>query len=186
MLFLFIFFAQANINNSANEDSALSEVIGGTTVHADTVEKERLSNFSTEFKNSSKNRADNIALASKSINDEIVMPGEIFSYNEAVGPTTKNNGYKLGHIFIKGKKSKGYGGGVCQVSSTLFNAAEQAGMEIVERHPHSLPVDYVPEDKDAATSYGVIDLKFKNTTDSPVKIKSWIENETVNVSLKRC
>ncbi|MDR1539596.1 MAG: VanW family protein [Clostridiales bacterium] len=139
--------------------------------------------YSTEFSKNSKERNTNIALAAKSINEAVVKPGETFSYNQAIGPTTKKNGYKRAQIFINGKKAYGYGGGVCQVSSTLYNAVEDAGLEIIERHIHSRPVSYVPKGKDAATSYGDIDFKFKNSEPYPIKIKSEIIDNSVFIQI---
>lgn len=89
----------------------------------------------------------------------------------------------MARIFIKGKDSKGYGGGVCQTSSTLYNAVLNAGLEVVERHPHSKSVQYVEKDKDAATDYGGIDFKFKNSLNYPIKIVSIVENGTVKISI---
>ena len=139
----------------------------------------RLSQFSTEFKNPKKARAHNITLAAEKINDSVVEPGGEFSFNEAVGPTTKRNGFKLGMIFNSGRRSQGYGGGVCQVSSTLYNAAKDAGMEITERHEHSLDVGYIERGNDAATSYGVKDLKFKNPHNYRVVVKAYVSNEII-------
>jgi len=92
-----------------------------------------LGECTTRFGSEPKARNENISLAANSIKGKIIEPGEVFSYNDAVGPTTKENGYKRARIFVRGKKALGYGGGVCQVSSTLYNAAESAGMQIVER-----------------------------------------------------
>ena len=143
-----------------------------------------LSTFSTEFKGATKGRKNNIMRACEAINEKTVAPGEVFSFNDNVGPTTKNKGFSLAKIFVKGKESEGYGGGVCQVSSTLYNAALEAGMEIVERHPHSKRVYYVEEGKDAATSYGAIDFKFKNTSAGPVKISSAVTGEKLTVNIE--
>ena len=143
-----------------------------------------LSSFSTEFKNAKKSRAHNIQKATEAINQSVVMPGDTFSFNETVGPTTKRRGYKLGRIFKNKKNSLGYGGGVCQVSGTLFNAVEQAGLEVVERHQHSKPVGYVPEGRDAATSYGVIDFKFRNNLQAPVKIVGFTKDEAVTINIE--
>ncbi len=142
-----------------------------------------LSKFSTSFHKATKGRAHNINRAASLINGAVVMPEQVFSFNEAVGPTTKKNGYKLGKIFIKGKEDYGYGGGVCQVSSTLYNAVEKAGFEIVERHPHSAKVTYVPDDRDAATSYGQIDFKFLNNMPFPIQVISYTSGENVYVEV---
>lgn len=140
---------------------------------------EKLGEFGTDLKNAKKARAHNIALAASKIDGAVIEPGKEFSYNETVGPTTKNNGFKLGMIFISGEKSEGYGGGVCQVSSTLFNAAEKAGMEITERNDHSRPVGYVEPGRDAATSYGVIDFKFVNPREKAVEINAFVKDERI-------
>ena len=144
---------------------------------------EQLGYFLTKFNTKNKARTNNITLASKQIDEITLKPNEIFSYNETIGPAGKESGYKLAKIFVKGKEKEGYGGGICQVSSTLFNAAKVAGMEIVERHAHTGTVSYVEKDQDAATSYGSIDFKFKNTRSYPIKIASKIEDGTLTVSL---
>ena len=118
--------------------------------------------FSTSYEKGNKNRIHNIKRAAEAIDGIIIAPGADFSYNDAVGPTTKANGYKKARIFVRGKDAEGYGGGVCQVSSTLYNAAEAAGLTILERHPHSKAVSYVAKDRDAATSFGGIDLRLSN------------------------
>jgi len=142
-----------------------------------------LGEYTTKFGSKAKARNENISHAANSIKGTVIEPGEVFSYNKTIGPTTKENGYKMARIFVRGKKALGYGGGVCQVSSTLYNAAESAGMEIVERHSHSLPVEYVPKGKDAATSYGSVDLKFKNTSPNPVKIDTAVTENSVTVKI---
>jgi len=142
-----------------------------------------LGEYTTKFTAEPKARNENINHAAETINGVVIEPGEVFSYNKTVGPTTKKNGYKRARIFIKGKKAYGYGGGVCQVSSTLFNAADAADMEIVERHNHSLPVEYVPKGKDAATSYGGIDFKFKNTREYPVEIETKVTDNSLTVQI---
>ena len=145
----------------------------------------KLSEFSTDFRNPKKARAHNIALAAQKIDESIVNPGEEFSFNKAVGPTTKRNGFMLGMIFNSGRRSQGYGGGVCQVSSTLFNSAKQAGMEITERHEHSLDVGYIERGRDAATSHGVKDLRFVNPHDYPVKINAYVMDEKIIIEFHR-
>jgi hypothetical protein len=142
-----------------------------------------LGEFSTEFGDSIAARKANIALASKSINGAVVQPGEIFSYNDTIGPTTQGNGYQKAGIFVNGKQSFGYGGGVCQVSSTLFNAVQRAGLEVIERHNHSRRVTYVPKGKDAATSYGVIDFRFRNNMSYPVSIESSVSGSKILIKI---
>jgi len=146
---------------------------------------EKISEFHTDFKNGKQSRVNNITLATKAIDNKIVESGETFSFNETVGPTGKDNGYMKSKIFIDGKESEGYGGGVCQVSSTLYNACLDAKLTIIERHPHSLPVYYVPEDKDAATSHGGIDFKFKNDFNYSIRINTYILEEKIYVAIDK-
>ncbi|MCL1935955.1 MAG: VanW family protein [Defluviitaleaceae bacterium] len=142
-----------------------------------------LGRFSTKFNINNTPRVENLKLATNAINGKVIEPGAVFSYNETVGPTTEERGFKKSKIFVDGKEKEGFGGGVCQISSTLYNAALNAGMEIIERHKHSKDVAYVEENKDAATSYGVIDLKFKNTHKYPVVINAFIQENTVTVEI---
>ncbi|MCL1924407.1 MAG: VanW family protein, partial [Defluviitaleaceae bacterium] len=102
-----------------------------------------------------------------------------------VGPTTRERGFEKAKIIVNGEEKEGYGGGVCQISSTLYNAAKNAGLEIIERHPHSKEVAYIEKGKDAATSYGGVDLKFKNTLPYSVKIDSYIAGNAVYVQIVR-
>jgi len=192
-IIFFLFFIISGGCSSANPAANSVTGLEKTVVHADTNDVStsrsgtgyglQLSTFSTEYNKKTKGRANNISIASQSINGKVVNPGETFSYNEAVGPTTKKNGYKLARIFKNGEDAEGYGGGVCQVSSTLYNAALEAGLEITERHPHSKDVKYVEEGMDAATSYGSSDLKFINNQSYPIKIRSTAEEGKVTVSI---
>jgi len=138
----------------------------------------------TEYDAKSKNRTTNVQLAAEAINGTVVLPGEAFSFNDTVGATNRARGYKPAKIFVRGKEELGVGGGVCQVSSTLYNAVDSVGMEIIERHPHSKRVYYVPEGRDAATSYGVIDFKFRNVMDCPIKIVARMADGNLTVSLE--
>ena len=107
------------------------------------------------------------------------MPGDTFSYNETIGDTTIENGYKVASVYENGKTSTGVGGGICQVSSTLYSAVLYADLKVVERRNHSLTVGYVPKGQDATVSYGSIDFKFANNTDYPIKISSAANGGTV-------
>lgn len=144
-----------------------------------------IGSFSTKFNIENKPRVQNLLLASRAISGIVIYPGEVFSYNETLGPTTEERGFRQAEIIVKGEKKQGFGGGVCQISSTLYNAALNAGLEIIERHPHSKEVLYVPLNQDAATSYGGIDLKFKNTKLYPIVITSSITENNVIVNIYR-
>ena len=154
------------------------------TEKSDVSQKSQLSaEHKTEFNSKEKNRANNIKRASDAIDGHIVQPGEVFSYNETVGPTIERRGYKKGIIFVDGKKSEGVGGGVCQVSTTLYNAVDELDLEIIERHDHSRPVTYAKKGDEAATSFGVIDFKFKNNKEYPLVINSSVNGGTISVKI---
>jgi vancomycin resistance protein YoaR len=143
-----------------------------------------LAYYETKYDSDESNRGVNITLAANAINGKIIKPGEEFSFNSTVGSTTAEFGYKKATILVNGKKSTSYGGGVCQVSSTLCNAAITAGMTITERHDHSAPVAYIGDGKEAATSNrGKIDFKFKNEKSHAVMINAKAENGTISVTL---
>lgn len=129
-----------------------------------------LASYSSTYSAAATARASNVARAAESVNGTILLPGETFSYNSVIGNPSLANGYKVAPIFENGKSSEGVGGGVCQVSSTLYSAVLYANLEIVERRNHSLTVAYVPKGQDATVSYGSIDFKFKNNTDHPVRV----------------
>ena len=129
----------------------------------------KLSDFSTRYAQGC-NRADNIALAAKKINGKILEKGEVFSFNETVGARTEANGFKSAPVIQDGAFVAGTGGGVCQVSTTLYNAALLSGMGIVEQHPHSLAVGYVEPSFDAMVSGTGCDMKFRNDTEGRVYI----------------
>ena len=135
-----------------------------------------LSQFSTVFTYTDKGRATNIEIAARSISGMIVMPGEEFSFFDVVGECTVPKGYCESTIFYGGELARGIGGGICQVSSTLYNTALIAGMKITERHPHSMRVSYAQPGRDATVNYGYLDLRFVNPYDKPVKIVATAEN----------
>ncbi len=122
----------------------------------------------------------NAQLACNKINGYTIQPGETFSYSNAVGMRTPENGYVQAHV-IGGWD---YGGGVCKISSALYNAAKQSGCTIVERHPHSSPVDYMPAGtKDAAINYPNKDLRFKNTLGYPISISATYDEGGYHISI---
>lgn len=150
----------------------------------DKIFKQTLSKYTTIYDAGNKSRANNIALACKTINGTIILPGETFSYNKVLGNTTKEKGYQLGGAYVGGKVVQAYGGGICQVSTTLYNSVLYANLEIVERYNHSYAVSYVPAGRDATVSYGGKDFKFKNNRKYPIKIVANAKNGVVNISLK--
>lgn len=129
-----------------------------------------ISSFYTTLMNSPEGRTNNIILACEKINGTILESGEIFSFNKTVGKRTSESGYKYAPIFVGNQVVNGIGGGICQISSTLYNVGLQCGMKIIERHPHSLPVKYCPPQLDASVSWGSADFQINNTLGRPVQI----------------
>ena len=122
-----------------------------------------IGSYETEIIDDSPDRVNNIWLTTNLLNNTIIEPGQEFSFNKIVGEPNYERGFRDAVILINGEKSQGMGGGICQVSSTLYNAVLNAGLIIVERHAHSQPVNYVPEGKDA-TTFTDKDFRFVNTT----------------------
>ena len=144
---------------------------------------DKLSTFTTRYDASNYNRSTNIELATKSINGTVIMPGEIFSYNKTIGRTTLEKGYKEGTAYVGGKVVPDVGGGICQVSSTLYNTALLANLEITERSNHLFETSYVSPSRDATVYWGSIDFKFKNTRTYPIKIVGTAKNGVVKIDL---
>ncbi len=142
-----------------------------------------LSSFSTKYSASNTNRSANLALAASNMNGTVLAPGETFSYNEVVGERTAANGFKNAAVYENGKSVDGIGGGVCQVSTTLYSAVLYADLKVVSRQNHSLTVSYVPLGQDATVVDGAIDFKFQNNTDYPIKIVSSAGGGTIDVSI---
>lgn len=130
-----------------------------------------LSSFTTSFATSSEERSTNIRLATRQIDGLTIMPGGSFSFNDIVGERTAARGYKVAHVIINAKLDSGLGGGICQVSTTLYNAILRAGILPTERTHHTIPSTYVPIGMDATVDYGNIDYKFKNTLLYPIYIE---------------
>lgn len=128
-------------------------------------------------------RGKNIRLAVHSIDGTVLSPGETFSLNQAVGPRTQARGYRTAPVFMDAEKVPGIGGGVSQVTGTLFNAAALAGLRIVEVNPHSRPVAYIPVGRDATVALGSKDLKFKNDTGAPVYIAYHFDGRRLRATL---
>lgn len=131
----------------------------------------KLYSFTTYFDASNAERSSNIRLAASKINGTVMPAGERFSFNKTVGARTEGNGFKQAKIIEDGKFVLGFGGGVCQVSTTLYNAAILSGLEIAEYHPHSLAVSYVAPSRDAMVSGSYCDLQFVNNRSTPVYIR---------------
>ena len=138
-----------------------------------------LAEFSTKFSTNDSNRVTNIVLSAKATSDVLLMPGEEFSYNNLTGKRTKSNGYKDAPVIINGKLEQDVGGGVCQVSSTLFNSVLYSGLDVTSRRNHSLKSSYVSIGRDAMVSDGGSDFRFKNPYSHPVYTKNTVSNGVI-------
>ena len=142
----------------------------------------KLGSFTTKF-TAGNDRASNIKVASGNINGTILMPGEEMSASDSMGKRTAANGYKMAGTYLNGETVDGMGGGVCQVSTTLYGAVLRAELEITERSGHSMTVSYVKPAEDAAISDGYKDLKFKNNTNSPIYIEGYTSGGSLTFTI---
>lgn len=139
--------------------------------------------FSTGYAGAGAGRAQNISAGAARLHGKVILPWEVFSVAEALQPFTEANGYAAGGTYIDGQLSESMGGGVCQLSTTLYNALLQTNLTITERHPHSMPVGYVPLGQDAAIAGDYKDLKFQNTSGVPVLLLCEATGDAVKVTL---
>jgi vancomycin resistance protein YoaR len=138
----------------------------------DDIRYKRIGRYVTSYNSHNKNRSTNIQLAANAINNYVVFPGETFSFNKVVGKRTKTRGYLRAKVIVRGEFAEDIGGGICQVSSTLFNAVDNAGLEVTERFSHSRAVPYIPPGRDATVSWYGPDFAFKNKYNQPVLIQA--------------
>ena len=181
--------AAAKKEHSANPDKivkiplTLTQPKVTTIMLQATLFKDTLSTVTTYFSPKKVARTHNVALAAKYMNGTVLNPGETFSYNKTVGPRTAARGFKEAQIFSQGEVVDGLGGGICQVSSTLYMATMKANMKTVSRKNHSFYVDYAPKGQDATVVYGAIDFQFENTSPYPIKIVAYQKNNYIKVSI---
>lgn len=145
--------------------------------------KDKIGTFSTNFSAGNVNRSKNLANAARLINGSVIYPGETFSVHDTISPLTEENGYYEAASYNNGKVEDSLGGGVCQVSTTLYNAVLRAELEIAERSPHSMVVSYVQPSMDAAIAGDYKDFKFKNNTDVPVYIQGGTYGGTISFTI---
>lgn len=134
-----------------------------------------VASFSTALEEGELTRNNNIRLAAEAIDGTRLAPGAVFSFNAIVGPRIREKGYQEAKVIVEGAAAPGIGGGICQVSTTLYNVALLAGMEILERHHHSRPVGYVPLGRDATVAEGSLDLKFRNPTRDTIILRAGVD-----------
>ncbi|WP_281974606.1 VanW family protein [Halobacillus litoralis] len=147
------------------------------------IRTQQIGNYLTYYKKTNKGRTNNISLATEAINNHVVFPGELFSFNKVVGKRTEEKGYVRAPVIVRGELAEDIGGGICQVSSTLYNAVDHAGLKIVERYSHSKKVPYVPPGRDATVSWYGPDFTFKNEFNQPVLIQAKSVNGMVLVHI---
>lgn len=179
-----------NISNSQNNNDQISNGQENTgSIQKESVgvteglEKE-IAKFSTKIMEEDNHRDNNMEISLSKLNGTIVKNGDTFSFNETVGSPTPNEGYEKAGVFVEDKYKKDYGGGNCQVSTTLYNAVLKVdNLKVTERHEHTQEVYYVPLGKDAAVAYGEIDFKFKNNTGHDIKIYGEMTEKEVKIKL---
>lgn len=142
----------------------------------------QLGGYSTPVRADEPDRLTNIRLTAALINNVVLSPGEEFSFNRRTGEPTRERGFVEAPVIVDGRREPGLGGGMCQVSSTLYNAVLAAQLEVVERHPHSQSVSYVPPGRDA-TTYTDKDLRFTNNTRHRLIIRAWVSSRLLRVDL---
>ncbi len=142
-----------------------------------------LADFSTPYDLTETDRNVNLGLAARAVHGKTLMPGETYSFNKEAGERTWDKGYRYANVVVGDHLERGLAGGICQVTTTLFNAAAQAGLEFPEVHAHGIPVEYVPPGKDAAVAWDYLDIKIRNGTSSPVVFGSWVEAGKVTVQV---
>lgn len=174
-------YGKAEGRNAAGDGMALSGA-ADTAVSAEAAANTLIGSYATAY-NPNISRAVNIALASSRINGLVIQPGESFSFNQAILPRTAANGYVKANVIVNKKYVLGIGGGICQVSSTLYAAMLTAGLPATERHPHSLDVGYIPVGMDATISGNALDLRFTNIFDKPIQIQAAADQGTLTISL---
>lgn len=143
----------------------------------------KLGDFETDYSSSIKNRKENIRLAASKFNNMKLNPGDEISFNDVVGEISEKTGFKNATVIVGGEYENGIGGGICQVSTTLYNSLVLSDLEITERHNHSRPINYVDLGTDAAVARGYKDLKFKNNTNNPILILAEANGEKLNFKI---
>ena len=174
----------ASENIEINADNSTSSENKSENKEASKQSKEtEIASFTTKIYSKDKGRQKNLTLACSALNDTTVENGKTFSFSRTVGKATSSKGYKKADVFKNGDVIEALGGGLCQVSTTLYNAILKVpNTKVTERHSHSNKVPYIKSGKDAAVSYGTYDFKFVNNTGSPLKIKA--SNTPNNVTIK--
>ena len=163
-------FTNENIENNIEQEKTYSE--------------KEISSFSTKIYTKESDRQNNISVACDILNGTTVKKGDTFSFTKTLGKTTTSKGYEKADVFVDGEVEHALGGGICQVSTTLYNAVRSVSkLDVTERHSHSNDVPYIEEGKDAAVAYGSYDFKFVNNTGNDIKIEAKNTENKVTIKL---
>ena len=178
---------RTGINISNQVQNGTENLINGVIRIEENETNKTISEFTTRLPNDTEARDDNIKLACKTLSGTVIKSGEEFSLWDVIGCPTKERGYEKAKSFTSdGEVIQSYGGGICQLSTTIYNAVLKVeGLKITERHEHSREVPYIKDGKDAAVSYGNSDLKFKNNLDYDGRIDAEVENRKLKITLMR-
>ncbi|MEG1499768.1 MAG: VanW family protein [Clostridia bacterium] len=174
---------QFKVSPKVNIEIPFEEVLPLHTKSEVLANLKKRSSFSTSYKTSIPERKHNIQLALSKFNGIVVAPGEEVSFNDRTGQRSKENGYKKANVILNGVFVEGTGGGVCQASTTLYNAIIKADLDVVEVSKHTIPASYVPLAFDAMVSFGYSDLKFKNNLDFPVYFRAYGDDKNAYVEI---
>ncbi len=174
--------ADGNNTSTNSENTLTNSVIDSNSSKPKTETK--ISSFSTPIVDDNKNRITNIKITCSRISDTVVKSNDEFSFCEVVGQPSSSDGYKEAHAFVDGELVNAIGGGNCQVSTTIYNAAKKIdGVKVTERHEHGKEVGYIEKGKDATVAYDYLDLKFENNNDFDLKLQAYIKNDKVCVDI---
>ncbi len=170
-------------NTSINSENTLTNSVVNSDNSKPKTET-KISSFSTPIVDDNKNRITNIKITCSRISDTVVKSNDEFSFCEVVGQPSSSDGYKEAHAFVDGELVNAIGGGNCQVSTTIYNAAKKIdGVKVTERHEHGKEVGYIEKGKDATVAYDYLDLKFENNNDFDLKLQAYIKNDKVCVDI---
>ena len=176
-----------NINGNINEEKNIEITLKDTNpkIKAEDLKKitGKISNYSSNYKNTGDGRVKNMQIAAETISGTVVMPGEEFSYNALIGDTTPDKGYEKANTYVGDEIVLDYGGGICQVSTTLYRAVMRANIRSTERMNHSMIVSYSEPGLDATVANGYIDYKFVNTYDFPIYMQGYVSGGVVDFSI---
>ena len=146
--------------------------------------RQQVAGYATSLAGRSENQRRNALLAARALDNAVILPGAVFSFNSVVKGWAQDDGYVKAPVSYDGELVRAYGGGVCQASTTLYNAALLAGLPILERHPHAFHPEYATPGRDAAVAYPGVDLRFSNPYDAPLRIRAKVSGEILSIRLE--